>query len=144
MNTYEITYIVTSKANEEARDQLNSELEKHIGEMEGKVEYASAALRRQLAYPILDETAGFLRTINIHLDPASIHELQDWLKRNESVIRFTILNSPRREELGVDVIKQLEEQDKRAVKKTDDEPQKDVTMEDVERGIEEALTEEVK
>lgn len=143
MNNYEITYIISSKAPEEARDQLNADLEKHVSEMEGKIEHASAALRRQLAYPIQDEQAGFLRTLHVQLPPAEIKALRDWLKKHEHVLRTYVLQTSYREELGADVLKNLEEEAKKPVKK-DEEEEKEVTMEDVEKGIEDALSEEVK
>ena len=109
MNSYEITYVISPKATEEAREQLNAELEKHVAEMEGKIEHASAALRRQLAYPILDEQAGFLRTLQIELNPAKVEDFRTWLKKQDHILRTTILNTPYREELAADTAKQLEE-----------------------------------
>lgn len=141
MSEYEITYIVSGKAGDEGRDRMNADFEKQLTDLEGKLEHGSAALRRQLAFPIKAEVTGFVRTVQITLDPSKLTELQQFLKKNEYVLRFTILNTPRREELPADLMKALEEESPKRVPK---KPAKEVTMEDVEKGIEDALTEEVK
>ncbi|MBI1833372.1 MAG: 30S ribosomal protein S6 [Candidatus Andersenbacteria bacterium] len=146
MNTYEITYIISPKTVDEDRDKLNGELEEKISALEGKIERASAALRRQLSYPIAKERAGFLRTINVLIAPEKIADIHDWLKRNAGVLRFTILNTPPREAINADMIREMLTTDKKALvpKATKKAEEKKVTMEDVEKGIEDVLTEEVK
>lgn len=141
MSEYEITYIVSAKAGDEGRDTLNTDFEKQLSTLEGKMEHSTAALRQQLAYPIKDERTAFVRTVQITLDPGKLAELHRFLTKNEYVLRFTVLNTPRREELPTDLLKELgEDAPKRAPRK----PAKKVTMEDVEKGIEDALTEEIK
>lgn len=141
MNEYEITYIVSGKTADEARDQLNTEVEKRIADLEGKITHASAALRRQLAYALNKEKTGFVRMINVTLDPGKISDMQTFLRKNDSILRFTILNTPYREELPSNVLTDLEED--AAKPKVTTKEAKEVTMEDVEKGIEDALTEDV-
>jgi ribosomal protein S6 len=142
MNEYEITYIISGKAADEARDQLNAEVDKRIADMEGKINHASATLRRQLAYDIKKEKTGFVRVLSVALAPANIAAVHAFLKKNESVLRFSILNTPYREELPANVLASLEDAIVKP-KTATDKPAKEVTMEDVEKGIEEALTEDV-
>jgi len=141
MNEYEITYIINTKAGEEGRDSLNAEVEKKIADMEGKIEHASAALREQLAFPIQDQPAGFIRVMNIALDPAAISKLDLFFKKNKHILRYMILSTPRREELPGDLLQKLHEESgkSRSAKKED----KEVSMQDVEKGIEDALSEDV-
>lgn len=141
MNEYEITYIVSTKTGDEGRDKVNADFEKHLGKLEGKMEHSTAALRRQLAYPIKDERTAFIRTVQITLDPGKLAELHRFLTKNEYVLRFTVLNTPRREELPAELLKGLGEE---APKRTPKKLAKEVTMEDIEKGIEDALTEEIK
>lgn len=143
MSEYEITYIIDGKASDEARDQLAADFERQVADIEGKIAHASAALRRQLAYPIKRERTGFLRVVNLTLDPSRLMSLQQFLSKHEHVLRFTVLNTPYREELPADVMRSVTEaaaKPRASAKK----PAKKVTMEDVEKGIEEALTEDVK
>ena len=145
MNEYEITYIISGKAADEARDTLNSDVEKRIADLEGKINHASAALRRQLAYELNKEKTGFVRVLSVTLDPSKIADIHTLLKKNTNILRFAILNTPYREELPSDALTNLEEEASKAkaAKEAPKEPAKEVTMEDVEKGIEDALTEDV-
>lgn len=145
MNEYEITYIISTKAGEEGRDAVNAEVEKKIADMEGKVEHASAALREQLAYPVHGNTAGFVRVVNITLDPSEAAKLNTFFKKHKDVLRYTILSTPRREALPGDLLQKLSDETNKArdAKRAEAAEEKEVTMQDVEKGIEEALSEDI-
>jgi len=89
-----------------------------------------------------------LRSIQIELNPTKIDDIREMLKRHKNVLRFTILNTPKRDEVSAELLEKAQQKPGQEQKKKTEEPAKKpakkVTMEDVEKGIEEALSEEVK
>ena len=148
MNTYEITYLSDPQLTEETRDELNNTVDKQITDVDGAVAHSSPSLRRKLAFPIKDKAFAFVRTMSVDLGPDKLEDVREYLKKHESIIRFTVLNTPKRSEVSAEVAEKFArtKKDSRHKKKPreDRKPAKKVTMEDVEKGIEEALTEEVK
>ncbi|MEX1112436.1 MAG: 30S ribosomal protein S6 [Candidatus Andersenbacteria bacterium] len=142
MNQYEITYLIDPQVNEEARTELNSAVDGKVNELKGKVSHSSPTLRHKLAYPIVKKQSAFMRSMHIELDPSEVAALHDFLKRNDSVMRFNLITTPYREGVSPEALKQKEETTKK--KPMAKKEAKEVTMADVEKGIEEALTEEVK
>lgn len=143
MNQYEITYLIDPQVNEEAREELNVAIDSKISELKGKVDNSKPTLRRKLAYPIDKKQSVFMRNMHIELDPAALADLREHLKKTNSILRVTILNTPLREGLSPETLKQRDEEAKQR-KEAARKEQREVTMEDVEKGIEDALTEEVK
>lgn len=145
MNQYEITYLINPKTGEEDREKLNGGFDAKVSEFEGRVVHTSPTLRRNIGYAIQKTRSAFLRSVNIELDPAKIADIQDLLKRDKDVLRFTILNTPQRAEISQEILAKAQQKPGQKPKKQETpKPVKKVTMEDVEKGIEEALTEEVK
>ena len=147
MNQYEITYLVNPKTQEDAREKLNQGVDAKIADLEGKLVHSSPTLRKNLGNAIQDERAAFLRTIQLELDPAKIDKIKDMLKREKSVLRFTILNTPKRQDAGTELLEKAQQKpgrEKIAKQEVEKKPAKKVTMKDVEKGIEKALSEEVK
>jgi len=142
MNEYEITYLTDPQLNEDARGELDAAVDAKLNELAGNVIHASASLRRRLAYPINKTNSAFLRHLQIKLDPAKIAELNLFIKKYKGVIRLTTLATPQRHDVSADII----ERSRKApvAKGKPKKAAKEVTMADVEKGIEEALTEEVK
>lgn len=151
MKQYEITYISDPLLTEEVRHELDVTIETKITEFAGAIEKSIVATRRRLIYPIKKKVNGFLRTINIQLDPAKLIDVQHFLKREGNILRFTIINTIPRGVVAQDIVDRHSIQKKGAAKKKPEKsitraPKKDVkpvSMEDVEKGIEEALTEKV-
>ncbi|MEX0650189.1 MAG: 30S ribosomal protein S6 [Candidatus Andersenbacteria bacterium] len=142
MNQYEITYLIDPQVNEEARTELNSAVDSKVSELKGKVGHSSPTLRRKLAYEIDKKQSVFMRNMHIDLSPAEVATLHDFFKRTPTILRFSLINTPYREGSAPDTLKQKEEESRKKPKVTAEK--KKVTMKDVEKGIEEALTEEVK
>jgi ribosomal protein S6 len=146
ISEYELTYTITPQADEEAREELNAAVDKKIAELKGSVAAASPTLRRRLAYLVQNTNSAFLRTEQVKLDPEHIQELHTFLRKQPHVLRISILKTPLRKELGSEVAEKARQKSPKSDKKKADKPAagKKVTMEEVEKGIEEALTEEVK
>lgn len=143
---YEITYLIDPNTAEEGRAELNTGIDAKITELAGKVAVSSAVLRRRLAYPIIKTDSAFIRTVHIELAPEHVEEIRMLLKKTKDVMRFTILRTHKREGVPAELLERTRgskgDHKKKDVRKA--APAKKVTMEDVEKGIEEALTEEVK
>lgn len=141
MPDYEITCLTDSQLTEEERGQLDGAIDAKVAELGGLTQYNSPHIRRRLAYPLSKQAAAFLRVIQVELPGEQIDVLRQFLKKQAGVLRATILQTPRRQEVAVDV---LEPTPSKQPAKAAAKPAKAVTMEEVEKGIEEALAEEVK
>lgn len=154
MNQYEITYFSDPQLTEEARHELDSSIEAKITQLNGAIEKNTPNIRRRIMYPIKKKVNGFLRAINLQIDPANIAEVQQFLKREAGVLRSVVLQTKPRAEVPADIVERHapNRQKKAGIKKPMmakttpkiSKPAKAVTMEDVEKGIEEALSQEVK
>ena len=152
-NPYEITYLIDPKLSEEERGAFNTSVDELVSGFSGNVLPGAPALRKRLAYKVKKQESAFMRVISLELDPAKIADIRDFLKRAEGVMRFTILATPARTRMsqellekhgrraGKDAKKQMHKIEERSKAP---QIQKEVTMQDVEKGIEEALTEEIK
>ncbi len=149
---YEITYLIDPKLSEEERGAVETSTNDLITKLDGSVITSTPTLRKKLAYEIRRNNTAFLRAMHIELDPANIAKIHDFLKREATVLRFTILATQQRPRISKEI---LDKYDKNADKDKSGKhgykkpeaaapAQKEVTMKDVEKGIEEALTEEIK
>ncbi len=154
-NQYEITYLIDPTLSEEDRGALESSVDDLVVKLSGSVVSSSPTLRKKLAYEIARKSTAFLRVINIELPTDKIAEAKDFLKRSAGVMRFTILATPERTRMSQELLEKHAKKSGRDKggkpmhKKAPEAasaavPAKEVTMQDVEKGIEEALTEEVK
>lgn len=155
LSQYEITYLITPMLTEEQRGALCASFDEQITAAEGVIISSAPVLRKTLAYPIKHQNAGFIRALQIEVDPAKIAALQSFLKKSESVMRLTILATPPRVRMSQELIEKHgkrkgksasnrpEKQLKKSLPDGRETPEKEVTMQDVEKGIEEALTTEV-
>lgn len=149
---YEITYLIDPQLSEEDRGVLETSIDDLVVKLSGSVQASAPTLRKKLAYDIKRNNSAFLRITNIELDPAKITDIQDFLKREPKILRFTILATPVRKRISQELFAKY---GKRSEKDKSGKPDhkktvapitstKEVTMQAVEKGIEEALTEEVK
>ena len=152
MNHYEISYISDPQLTDEQRGKLDASIDSAITNLKGTIEQSGESTRRRLAYEIDKKITGFLRLVNTELDWANIKKIHEMLKKEASVMRFTILATPRRTSAAAEVIEKYakKKDNKRSDSKRGSQNSKSskstkkVTMEEVEKGIDEALTEEVK
>ncbi len=151
-NPYEITYLTHPGLSEEDRGALHASVDELVSGLSGTVIPGAPALRKRLAYKIKKQDSAFMRVMNIELAPAKLADVQDFLKRAEGVMRFTVLATPPRVRMSPELMekhgrragKDTKKQHRKETKEQAPREQKKVTMQDVEKGIEEALTEEVK
>lgn len=147
MSEYEITYVSDGTVAEDARVQLDAEVDEKIRTLDGAISHVSAHIPRRLFYPVKKQRTAGLRALQVELDPAKVDELKTFLRKQSGVLRYTILNTPRRSEVSAVILDQLRNTRGRvsaAPAKAAPALKTPVTMEEVEKGIEKALEEQVK
>ena len=92
MNRYELTYIIDTALEEEARKELIEKISSLIAQNGGEVEKVDETWgKRRLAYPINDEEEGVYTVINFTADPSFPAELDRVYKITEGVMRSLIV-----------------------------------------------------
>lgn len=92
MNRYELTYIIDTALEEEARKELIEKVSALIAQNGGEVEKIDETWgKRRLAYPINDEEEGVYTVINFTADPSFPAELDRVYKITEGVMRSLIV-----------------------------------------------------
>ncbi|MEK7500084.1 MAG: 30S ribosomal protein S6 [Patescibacteria group bacterium] len=147
---YEITYLLDPKLSEEDRGALDTSIDELVVKHGGLNTSFAPTLRKKLAYDIKRNNSAFLRVINIELDPAKIADIKDFMKREIKILRFTILATMPRKRITQELFEKYGKKSDKDRSKPDHKkatpvaaPVKEATMQDVEKGIEEALTQEV-
>lgn len=149
MSDYEITYVSDGELADEARAQLDAEVDSRLQDLGAAVSFTAPHLPRRLFYPVRKKRAAGLRAIQADLASEKIAELQTFLKKLPGVLRFAILRTAYRPEVPQTILDQLRDRrgreasapTKRPARKT---PAKPITDEVVAESIEKALSEEVK
>ncbi len=147
MAQYEITYISDGEIAEEARAQLDAEVDGAIRDLGGSASFSSPHTPRRLFYPVAGKRTAGMRALQVELESSQVEELKTFFKKHAGLLRFSILNTPRRSEVPATILDQLRGSKGRptpAPVTSKAAPAKPVTMEEVEKGIEKALEEEVK
>lgn len=94
MRDYEIVYIFRSSFTAE---EVDAKLERYhssiAGEDRGEVTALEHWGKRQLAYPIRNETNGYYVVAQFTADPAVLSELERVLKLEEDLLRYLIVLS---------------------------------------------------
>lgn len=142
---YEITYTMDPSLEDATRAELSSAIDSKIDELKGSISTNSDTTRRKLAFPIKKQRMGFLRLIQAQLPPDQIGTLRHEIKRMAGVLRLTIIQSAPRQDVTsalFDVVTKPAVEPKAAV--ATKKPAKQITDQEVEAKIEEALDEEVK
>lgn len=149
MHDYEITYLADPTLDEAKKESLDESIDKIVNDIGGEISYTSPSdtpgSRRRLNFPIADQRVAWMRVMQIQLDPAKISELLATLKKQADILRVTVLQTPRRQEVSAAIFDAPEKAPASAESAPSVKPTgKKVTMAEVEEKIEEALEEEVK
>ena len=92
MNRYELTYIIDTALEEEARKELIEKVSALIAQNGGEVEKIDETWgKRRLAYPINDEEEGVYTVIDFTSEPSFPAELDRVYKITEGVMRSLII-----------------------------------------------------
>ena len=91
MKSYELTYIISSKIDEEKASNLCQEVSNFVESTNGEVIRISTLKKTKLAYPINTEIIAYLTTLDFKYDPKKISELEKELKVKKDILRHIIL-----------------------------------------------------
>lgn len=149
MQEYEITYLVDPKLDEKKKLEIDDFINKKILDYKGEVSYIAPSdtpgSRRRLNYPIKDQKMTWLGVFQVQLNPNKIEKLREVLRKKKQILRVSILQTPRREEVSASIFDAAK---KPVVNTKTDEQTKPTTnkisMKEVEEKIEKALEEEIK
>ena len=147
MQEYEITYITDSGLAEDKRGELDAAIDAVIAGVEGTISHNTPSANRRLAYPIRKQRMSFARTLQTTIDQAKIETVREDMRKKEGVMRLTIVQTPRREQVSSNLFEDTTKatvEPKKAAPAADTKPAKKLTDADVEERIEDALYEESK
>ncbi len=91
MLPYELTYIVTDIIEDPAAQAVMSEVNKELERNGGVIIKEEGWGKRHLAYPIKHRNHGTYVTVQIHLEPQTIAEIDRFLRLHESVLRHLLI-----------------------------------------------------
>lgn len=140
---YEVTYIANPEITDDVRGELDTAVDAAIADVGGQILASSPTIRRRLYYPILKKQAAFSRSINLEVATEHTEALRHTLSRLPHMLRLSLLRTPKRTEVTNESFAQAVEGSTRRRGGTGT-PDKAVTEQAVDAGIEKALQEEVK
>lgn len=97
MRAYELLYFVAPTADDEARAAVNARIEAIAKEDGGQIDEVDDWGRKKLSYEIDGLADADYTLINLHMDPASVAELDRVLRINNTVVRHMIVARPDRD-----------------------------------------------
>ena len=148
MNEYEISYISDPSLAEDARNDVDKAVDGAIEGAAGSISSNTENTRRRLAYPVQDQSVGFLRTVQATIDPEKVATVRQTLQKQAGIIRLSILQTPARESVAASIfeaaVKEAQAEPAKAATTEAKKPAKEITDQELEDKIESALDEEVK
>lgn len=91
MNRYELTYIIDTALEEEARKELIEKVSAQIAANGGVVEKVDEWGKRRLAYAINYKTEGYYVLVNFSAESEVPQEIERLLQINEQVLRYLVI-----------------------------------------------------
>ena len=92
MNRYELTYIIDTALEEEARKELIEKISSLIAQNGGEVEKIDETWgKRRLAYPINDKPEGYYVLVTMQAPAELPKEIERNLRINENVLRSLVI-----------------------------------------------------
>ena len=92
MNRYELTYIIDTALEEEARKELIEKVSALIAQNGGEVEKIDETWgKRRLAYPINDQPEGYYVLVTMQAPAELPKEIERNLRINENVLRSLVI-----------------------------------------------------
>ena len=92
MNRYELTYIIDTALEEEARKELIEKVSALIAQNGGEVEKIDETWgKRRLAYPINDKPEGYYVLVTMQAPAGLPKEIERNLRINENVLRSLVI-----------------------------------------------------
>jgi len=91
MKTYELTYIISSKINQEEVDFVKKEIESFIQSKQGVISTSEKTAPQTLAYLINKQSSGCFITLIFQILEDHIKEIKEKLEKNNKILRHLII-----------------------------------------------------
>ncbi|MBE5802570.1 MAG: 30S ribosomal protein S6 [Clostridiales bacterium] len=93
MNRYELTYIIDTAVEENARKELIEKFSELIKQNGGEIEKVDESFwgKRRLAYPINDKPEGYYVLVTMKAPSDLPREIERNLEINENILRYLII-----------------------------------------------------
>ena len=91
MKHYELTCLISPDLSDEEQKVLSKKITGFISEEEGSLEKITEPYKKKLGYFIKKRKEAFLVSLNFHLDPGKLKNLEKKIKVEKQIIRYFIL-----------------------------------------------------
>jgi len=142
MKTYELTYLIAGDISGETAKEIQGKVASFIQEEGGVLLEENSLLKRKLAYPIKKSTLptqqsqAYLAFLNFQIQPENLTNLEKKLKAEGQILRYLILVKKK--------VKAIPEAVKISPKKVPVGKEKKVELKEIEKKLEEILSDELK
>ncbi len=124
MTTYELTYIVSPEITSEEAEAKSKDIESLIQSKEGTIVKQNNPIAKTLAYPVAKKASGFLGILEFQLEPEKLIELKEIIRKDGKIVRHMViikeLAKPKKMRRAKIIVPETI-----AVKKTENEPEKE-------------------
>ena len=90
---YRLTYLISSKLEEEKASQVSKELTSFIKDKKGKVESEKELTKRNLAYPINKDRFAYLGDVIFSLDIQDLPALRKFISSQKDIERYLLVKT---------------------------------------------------
>lgn len=141
MQTYELTYIISSRMTVEEAETAKKDFEAFLRSHEGIILQSQKTTPQPLAYQIKRQSSGFFVTTEFQVEEGKVKEIKGALVKNPNVLRhFLIIKKP------VKIMKERRTRKPMAITSASTMikpigPAKKIEMEDINKKLDEILSE---
>lgn len=93
LRSYELTIVVSPEVKAEKRKDVLAAVKKQVTNLKGSVDKVDEWGLKDLAYPIAKQLSGWYVWFEIKLSAEAPAKLEEWLEREERVLRHLIVKS---------------------------------------------------
>jgi len=131
MKTYELTYLIPPDISEGELKTLQEKINSFIQEEKGILTKMNSPIKKRLFSPIKRRSQAYITTLNFHLEPEKLTNLEKKLKSENQILRYLILAKqlPKKVEIPTKIPKKIIR------------PKPKVELKEIEKKLEEILGE---
>lgn len=93
MKSYRLTYLITPKLEKDEAEQVSQKLISFLKEKGGDIKINKEIIKKPLAYLVQKEKEAYLADITFSLSSLELPDLKKFLKNNDGIIRFLLINN---------------------------------------------------
>jgi len=90
MRYYELNYLLSPELSEEEIGGIKEKIVSFFKKESGTIGEFQSPIKKELGYSINKEVSAFLVTLNFHLLPEKIKDLENFLKTESNILRYLI------------------------------------------------------